>query len=148
MQCFEHGPTNELDFNIWNANWPVKCEAEMAAHVGQFCTSVLVPYAASYVSLSLRRGFLHLPEGLLVENTHKISLEKTRVSLKTSNIFRQNKTKWHVILFTKINYQIYEKPGKTVSINYFRELPSTRPLFIVSLSCLDNSAHFLGPRTF
>ena len=33
---------SELDFHIWNANWPMKCEAKMAAHAGQLCTSVLV----------------------------------------------------------------------------------------------------------
>ena len=36
---------SELNFHIWNANWPVKSEAKMAAREGQFWTSVLVSYA-------------------------------------------------------------------------------------------------------
>ena len=38
---------SELDFHIWNANWPMKCEAKMAAQGRQFCTSVLVSYAGA-----------------------------------------------------------------------------------------------------
>ena len=37
--------TSELDFHVWNANWTMKSEAKIAAHEGQFCTSLLVPYA-------------------------------------------------------------------------------------------------------
>ena len=33
-------PASELNFHIWNANWPRKREAKMAAHGGQSCTSV------------------------------------------------------------------------------------------------------------
>ena len=40
----------------------MKCEEKMAAHGGQFCTSVLVSYAVLYVSSSLPRDILHFPE--------------------------------------------------------------------------------------
>ena len=54
----ECGTASELDFHIWNANWPMKCEAKMAAYGGQFCTSISVPFAGLYVSFSLPH-FLH-----------------------------------------------------------------------------------------
>ena len=57
--CQKRVLTIELDFHIWNANWPMKCEAKMAAHGRQFCTSILVPYAVLYVSFSLPCYFLH-----------------------------------------------------------------------------------------
>ena len=101
-----------------------------------------------YVSFSLPPEFIYFPEGFLFENTHKISLQKTEVSVRTSNIFRQNQTEWQVILFTKIHYQTNEKPDKTVSINYFRKLPSARPPFTVSLPSFDNLAHFFGHTAF
>ena len=40
----------------------MKCEVKMAAHGGQFCTSVLVPYAVLYISFSLPHDILLLPE--------------------------------------------------------------------------------------
>ena len=70
------------------------------------------------------------------------------MSLRTSNIFRQNQTESQVILFTKIHCQTNEKPDKTVSINYFSKLPSFRPLFAVSLPCLDKLTHFSGHMAF
>ena len=66
--------TSELDFHIWNANWPMKCEAKMAAHGGQFCTSVPVPYAGLYVSFSLPRDFLHFLKISLWKYTQDMSL--------------------------------------------------------------------------
>ena len=42
---------SELDFYIWNAKWPMKCEAKMATHEGQFCTSVLVSRTTFYTFL-------------------------------------------------------------------------------------------------
>ena len=84
------------------------------------------------------------PERFLFENTHKVFLENIEMSLRTSNIFRQNHTEKQAILFTKIHYQTNEKPDKTVSINYFSKLPSARPHFTVSLPCLDNLTHFSG----
>ena len=54
--------TSELDFYIWNANWPMKCEAKMAAYGGQFCTSVLVSYTVMYVKFSLSRDIFHFHE--------------------------------------------------------------------------------------
>ena len=55
------GNANDSDLNlhIWNANWPMKSEAKMAAHEGQFWTSVSVSYAGLYASFSLQRDFLH-----------------------------------------------------------------------------------------
>ena len=123
-------------------------ETKTADYGGQFCTSGSVPYAVLYVSFSLPRDVLHSAEGFLLENTHKISLQKAEMSLRTSNIFRPNQAEWQVIHFTKINYQTNEKPDKTVSINYFKKLPSARPLFVISLPCLDNLAHFLGHIAF
>ena len=63
----------------------------MAAHGGQFSTSVSVPYVGLYASFSLSRNFLHFLEGILYENTHKVFLQKRGMSLRTSNIFRQIK---------------------------------------------------------
>ena len=70
----EHGLLREHDFHIWNANWPMKSEAKMAAYGGQFCTSVLVPYAGLYISFSLPRDFLHFLKIFLIENTQKTCL--------------------------------------------------------------------------
>ena len=47
-------------------------------------------------------------------------------------------------IFAKINYQTNEGPDKTASKNYFRKLPSPRPIFTVSLPSSDNLVHFLG----
>ena len=81
---------SELDFHIWNGNWPMKCEVKMATHShgGHFCTPVSVPYAVLYASFSLPR-----------ENTDKIFLQKTEVNLMTSNIFRRNQTELQVMCF-------------------------------------------------
>ena len=70
----------------------MKYEAKMAAHGGEFCTSVFVPYAVLYVSFSLPRDFLHFLEGFLFENTHKIFLQNIEMSLRSSNLFRRNQT--------------------------------------------------------
>ena len=85
-------PTSELDFHIWNASWPIQYEAKMAAHRGQFCTSVLVPYAGLHVSFSLPCDFLLFLKIFLIENTYKTCLQKTKVNLRISNIFRQSQT--------------------------------------------------------
>ena len=90
---------SELDFHIWNANLPMKSEAVMAAHGGQFCTSVSVPYAGMYVSFSLPRDFLLFLKIFLIENTHKTCLQKMETSLRISNIFRQSQTELQIIYF-------------------------------------------------
>ena len=69
----------------------MKCEAKMAAHGGQFCTSVLVPYTVFYVSFSLPRAILLFPE--------EIFLQKTETSLRISNIFEQSQIELQVIYF-------------------------------------------------
>ena len=91
-------PTSELDFRIWNANWPVKCEAKMAAYRGQFCTSVLVSYAVLYVSFGLPHDFLHFSKEFSLK-IHKIFLQKTETSLRISNIILQSQTQLQVIYF-------------------------------------------------
>ena len=50
---------SELDFQIWNANLSMKCEAKMAAYGGHVSTSISVSYAGLYVSFSFLRKFLH-----------------------------------------------------------------------------------------
>ena len=72
----------------------MKSEAKMAAHGGQFCTSVLVPDAVLLVSFSLPRDFLHFLKSFLW-NTHT----NTEMSLRISNIFLQSQTKLQVIYF-------------------------------------------------
>ena len=57
--CFE---PSEFNFHIWDANHPVKSEAKMAAHGGQFWTSVSVPCSGLYVSFSLLRDLLLFSE--------------------------------------------------------------------------------------
>ena len=89
---------SELDFHIWNANWPMKCEAKMAVHGGQFWTSVSVLYAGLYVSFSLLRDSLLFWKFSLLK-IHKTCLQKIEMSLRISNIFRQNQTELHVIYF-------------------------------------------------
>ena len=74
----------------------MKSEAKMAAHGGQFWTSVSVPYAGLYVSSSLLRDFLLFSEEFF-QNTHKIFLQKTEKSLRISNIFLQSQTELQVI---------------------------------------------------
>ena len=69
------GCTSELNFHIWSANWPMKREAKLAAHGGQFCTSVLVPYAVLYVSFSLPRDFYTFLKSFLGKYTQNISLK-------------------------------------------------------------------------
>ena len=56
---------------------------------GQFWTSDLV----------LLRDFLIFRKIFLIENTHKICLQKVDMSLRISNIFRQSQTKLQVIYF-------------------------------------------------
>ena len=80
--------------------------------------------AILYVSFSLLRDFLQSSEGILFENTHKMSLQKTEMNLRRSNIFQQNETEWQVIFFTKMYYLANEKPDNIVPINYFRKLSS------------------------
>ena len=70
---FRPGTASELDFHIWNANWPMKSEAKMATYGGQFWTSVLVPYAGLYVSFSLPRDFLHFLTSFLWKYTQNMS---------------------------------------------------------------------------
>ena len=43
-QFVQYVGLSELDFHIWNANWPVKCEAKIVAYGGQFCTLVTRRY--------------------------------------------------------------------------------------------------------
>ena len=93
------GQTSELDFHFWNANWPMKSEAEMATHGGQFWTSVSVPYTGLYVSFSLARDFLHFLKIFLIENTHKTCAPKVEMSLRISNIFQQSQTELQLIYF-------------------------------------------------
>ena len=40
----------ELDFHIWSANWPMKCEAKMAAQGGQFCRGEAILHAVDVVT--------------------------------------------------------------------------------------------------
>ena len=56
---------SEVDLLVWKANWPKKCEGKIAAHGGQFCTSVSFPYACLYVRFSLPRDFLHFLKSFL-----------------------------------------------------------------------------------
>ena len=137
---------SEHDFHIRNANWPMKCEAKMAAHKGQFCTSVSVPYAVFYVSFSLPRDFLHFLKSFLWKHTPNIS-SKYRNEFKT---FKYISTKLNrvtvYIFFTKISFQTDEKPDKSVSKNYFSKLVSARPLFTTNLPFLDNLVDSLGHR--
>ena len=77
----------------------MKSEAKMAAHGWQFCMSVSVPYADLYVSFSLSCDFLFFLKIFPIENTHKTCLQKTGMSLRISNIFRQNQTELQVIYF-------------------------------------------------
>ena len=65
----ERESISELNFHIWNANWPMKTGAKMAAHGGQFWTSASVPYASLYVSFSLSRDFLHFLTSFLWKYT-------------------------------------------------------------------------------
>ena len=78
----EFNGCSELDFHIWNANWPMKSEAKMAARGGQFCMSVSVPYAGLFVSFSFPRDFLHFLKIFLIVNTHKPCLQKVKMSLR------------------------------------------------------------------
>ena len=91
--------TSELNFHLWNANWPMKSEAKMAAHGGQFCTSVSVPYAGLYVSFNLPLDFLNFLKIFLIENTHKTCLWKIEMSLRISNILRKSQTELQVTYF-------------------------------------------------
>ena len=77
----------------------MKCEAKMAAYGGQFCTSVLVPYAGLYVSFGLPRDVLHFLKNFLIENTQKTCLQKMEMSLRISNIYRQSQTELQVTYF-------------------------------------------------
>ena len=77
----------------------MKSEAKMAAHGGQFWTSVSVPYAGLYVSFSLPRDFLHFLKIFLIENTHKTCLQKVEMSLRISNIFQQSQTELQITYF-------------------------------------------------
>ena len=92
----------------------MKSEAKMAAHGGQFWTSVSVQYSGLYVTSSPPRNFLHFLKIFLIENTHKTCLEKTETSLRISDIFRQSQTGLQVIYFQENrlpNFQ--EKRDKT-----------------------------------
>ena len=73
--CFHkfYKMSSGLNFHIWNANWPMKTEAKMAANGGQFRTSVSVPYAGLYVSFSLPRDFLHFLTSFLWKYTQNMS---------------------------------------------------------------------------
>ena len=86
------GQLNELNFQSWNANWPVKSEAKMAAHGGQFWTSVPIPYAGLYFSFSLPLDILDFLKIFLIESTHKTCLQKMGMSLRISNKFQQSQT--------------------------------------------------------
>ena len=98
----------------------------MAAHGGQFCTSVLVPYVVLCVGFSLPRDFLQLPEDFFCESSHKIFLQ----------------TSYRLYIFRKIN-QTIEKSDKTASKTYFRTPISARLILTVSLSSFNNLARFL-----
>ena len=89
---------SELSFHIWNANWPMKSEAKMAAHGGQFWMSVSVPYAGLYVNFSLSRDFSHFLTSFLWKYTQKF-LQNIEISLRILNIFRQGQTELQVIYF-------------------------------------------------
>ena len=54
----------------------------MAAHGGQFCASVLVPYAVLYVSFSLPRDILHFPKEFSVKKFRQNSSSKDRNEYK------------------------------------------------------------------
>ena len=60
-QTFKFDSLNSIS-HICNANWQMIYEAKMATRGGQFCTSVLAPYAVLYVSFSLPCNILHFPE--------------------------------------------------------------------------------------
>ena len=99
----------------------------------QACTSVLVFHATFYIFCRV-----------FCENTHKTFPQKTEMSLRISNIFRQKSNRVTSYVFSRKNFQADEKHGKTVSKNYFSKLLSVRPLFTVNLPSLDNLAQFLG----
>ena len=91
--------TSELNFHIWNANRPMKCEFKMAAYRGQFCTSLSVPYAGLYFSLSLPRDFLHFPEGVLFENMLPRALQVLCCQCKNTKTIYNSLLQTFIIVF-------------------------------------------------
>ena len=67
--------SSELNLHIWNANWPMKSKAKMAAHGGQFWTSVSVSYAGLYVRFSLPHNIFHFLTRFLWKYTQNMSLK-------------------------------------------------------------------------
>ena len=65
---------------------------------GNFVRQFNPPYAVLYVIFSPPRNFLHFPEEFSVK-IHKIILQNTEMSLKISNIFRQNQTELQLTYF-------------------------------------------------
>ena len=52
----------------------------MSAYGGQFCTSLLAPFAVLYVGFSLSRDILHFPEVFSLKmNTKRLFKEQKRV---------------------------------------------------------------------
>ena len=95
-----YGRVSELDFYIWNANWPMKHEAKMASTEGNLvrCTWLLISHATFYTFL---RNF---PLNLI-----KMFLQKTEMSLNILNIFRKNRTRWAVIYFHENKLPNYQE---------------------------------------
>ena len=77
-------------------------EAKMAAHGGQFCTSVSVPYAGLYVYFSLPRDFLRFLKTFF-EITRKTCLQNIEMSLTIWNIIRQSQIELQIIYFYENN---------------------------------------------
>ena len=92
-----------------------------------------------YVEFSLPRDISRFPEDFSLKVHTKCFFERQKRVLRISNIFRQSHTELEVI-----NYHPDEKPDKTASKSYFREVQSACPLFTVSLPSLDNLVHFIG----
>ena len=102
------GPMNSISLSgILTVQWNVKPRWPPieGSFVRQFqsrtrsCTSVLVCHATFTLSWTV-------PWKVLFENTHKIFLQKTEMSLRTWNIFRQSQTELQVIFSPKQIYKL------------------------------------------
>ena len=114
---------------VSDANWPMKCEAKMATQGGQFCTSVSFSYAGLQVTFSLPREFYFCESFLCSKWTQNMSL-KDRNELKNFKNISTKSCQVTSYIFTKMNYQIDEKPDKTASTSYLRKLLCARPFLL------------------
>ena len=85
----------------------------MDARGRQFCTPVLVPYAALYFSFTLSRDFLHFLSRDFFLKYAQITSED-RNEFKGLKYIPTKSNRGTVYIFTKINCQTDDNPDKTV----------------------------------